>query len=200
MSQKLDKIFKQIQKNSEELAINAMMGAANQAFILTKKEAANCLKNYLQKKPKIYKRMTPSPLKAATTWAGPKINNKGNMCIISFALRYDSSRIKGVYKSNSWWHQSGDTWVSRFDESKKFRFDSQDNGIPDSGWILNNYLEGIHPGWVNGEDRGWSDAEKPAATMKNFFENELPKQAGPLIYKAMQGAIVDFLNTNGGGK
>lgn len=200
MSQNLDKLFKQIQKNSEELALGAMMSAANQAFVLAQKEAKNCLKNYLSKKPKIYKRINPSPLKQATLWKKPTLKTKGSMCQIEIALRYDSSQIKGVYKSNSWWHQSGDTWISRYDEPSKFRFDSQDNGIPDSGWILNNYLEGIHPGWVNGEDRGWQDAEKPAETMKNFFEKELHEKAGALIYKAMHGAIVDFLNTNGGGK
>lgn len=200
MSQNLDKLFKQIQKNSEQLAMDAMMNAASQAYTLAQQEAAKCLANYLKKTPKRYKRMTPSPLKSATLWQKPTLKTKGNVCSIVIALRYDSSRIKGVYKSNSWWHQSGDTWISRFDEPERFRFDRQDNGIPDSGWILNNYLEGVHPGWYNGKDYGWKDAAKPKETMKNFFEKELYEQAGPLIYKAMQGAIVDFLNTNGGGK
>ena len=205
MSQNLDKLFKQIQKNSEKLAMDAMMSAANEAFVLAKKEANNCLDNYFKKTPKIYKRLTPSPLKNATLWLKPTLRTKGDSCQIVFALRYDSTKIKGVYKSNSWWHQSGDTWVSRFDNPGDFKFDKQDNGIPDSGWILGNYLEGVHPGWyVNSDkqcvDHGWKDAKKPKETMKNFFEKELYEKAGTLIYKAMQGAVVDFLNTNGGGK
>ena len=200
MSQNLDRMFKQIQKNSEELAMAAMMKAANQAFNLAVQEAKNCLKNYLKRKPAVYQRINPSPLWKATQSAKPKLTEKGGICTIAFGIRYDSTKIKGVYKSNSWWHQSGDTWVSRFEEPKKFKFDSQANGIPDAGWILNNYLEGKHPGWFDGVDYGWEDAVKPADTMKNFFEKELRDKAGVLIYEAMQGVIVDFLKTNGGGK
>ena len=200
MSQNLDKMFKKIQKNSEALAMKAMMKAANQAFDLARQEARDCLKNYLKRKPSMYKRLNPSPLQKALQVSKPKLTEQGGHCIISFALRYDSSTIKGAYKSNSWWHQSGDEWVSRFDEPNKFKFDSQANGIPDSGWILSNYLEGKHPGWFDGVDYGWQDSEKPAETMKNFFEKELHEKAGVLIYEAMQGVIVDFLKTNGGGK
>jgi hypothetical protein len=200
VSQNLDKMFKQIQKNSEELAMSAMMSAANKAFELAKQEAKNCLRNDLKRKPTVYQRINPSPLWKATQFAKPKLTEKGGVCTIAFGIRYNSTVIKGAYKSNSWWHQSGDAWVSRFDEPNKFKFDSQANGIPDSGWILNNYLEGIHPGWFNGVDYGWKDELKPADVMKNFFENELHEKAGPLIYEAMQGVIIDFLKTNGGGK
>lgn len=200
MSQNLDKAFKRIQKNSENLAMKAMINAANEAFNLAIEKANSCLDNYLKRKPKIYKRLNPSPLKKALIAEKPQFSESGGHCYIEFSLTYDSTIIKGAYESNSWWHQSGDTWVSRFDEPDKFKFDSQDNGIPDSGWILNNYLEGVHPGWFNGVDKGWQDADKPAETMKYFFEHELHEKAGPLIYKAMQGVIVDFLKTNGGGK
>ena len=210
MSQNLDKLFKQIQKNSEKLAMDALMNAANEAFLLAKKEANNCLENYLKKKPKIYKRLTPSPLKNATLWLKPTLRTKGDSCQIVFALRYDSTKIIGAYastdeKKGSWWHRSGGKWVSRVDSPDDFKWNSQNNGIPDSGWILDNYLEGIHPGWYvtpDGQrvDHGWTDAQKPKETMKNFFEKELYEKAGTLIYKAMQNAVVDFLNTNGGGK
>ena len=42
--------------------------------------------------------------------------------------------------------------------------------------------------------------QKLTKGMKNFFEKELHEKAGQLIYEAMQGVIVDFLKTNGGGK
>lgn len=203
MSQNLDRAFKQIQKNSEALARKAMMDAANEAFKLAKEEANNCLENYLSRKPKMYKRLNLSPLSKAITVKEPEMTQSGDNYTISFSLTYDSSIIKGAYKSKSWWHKNeseNGEWVSRFDNSSNFNFDKQDNGIPDSGWILQNYLEGKHPGWVNGVDRGWQDAEKPGEVMKNFFEKELYEHAGKLIYKAMQGVIVDFLKMNGGGK
>ena len=61
-------------------------------------------------------------------------------------------------------------------------------------------MDGVHPGWVHDIDYGWTDSKNTRNTMKNFFEKELHEKAGPLIYEAMQGAIVDFLKTNGGGK
>ena len=200
MSRNLDSMFKKIQKNSEELGMAAMMSAAKKAYKLAVAEAKSCLKNYLNKKPKRYDRLNPSPLEDALMYSKPKLTEEKGVCYISFALRYDSSKIVGKYESNSWWHQSGGEWVSRFKNENNFKYDSQANGIPDAGWILNNYLEGVHPGWYNGVDYGWKDARKTKDTMKNFFEKELHDKAGQLIYEAMQGAIVDFLKTNGGGK
>lgn len=47
------------------------------------------------------------------------------------------------YKSNSEYHQSGGTWISRYDDD--FDYDSGDNGKPEKGWIFGNFMEGIHP-------------------------------------------------------
>lgn len=200
MSKDLNKMFKQIQKNSEEIAMAAMQNAAGKAFELAKMKTKSCLQNYFKRKPKIYKRQNPSPLFKAILYSAPVLKTKGDKCMITFAVRYDSSKIKGMYKSNSWYHQGGDKWISRYDEPGRFDFDSQNNGIPESGWILNNYLQGIHPGWVNGEDRGWSDKESTADVMKQYFEKDLYEKAGQLIYESMQEAVIDFLKTNGGGK
>ena len=134
----------------------------------------SCFANALKKKPKIYKRIIPSPLRKTIKPIRPKFKEKGDKCVISFAIVYDSSYINGIYKSNSWYHQGGgEQWVSRYDNPDRFKFNSSYNGIPESTWILNNYLEGIHPGWVKGEDRGWKDSESTADTMQQFFEKEL---------------------------
>jgi hypothetical protein len=69
----------------------------------------------------------------------------------------------------------------------------QDNGIPEPEWILNNYLQGIHP-W------GQTDKESTDTTMTRFFQQDLPDKAGDMIYGEMQDAIVGFLKTYGGGK
>lgn len=200
VSQDLDKLFKQIQKDSEQMAMDAMIKAANKAYELSKEKAKSCLVNYLKKKPKIYKRITPTPLLKAHLFASPKFVEKGGKCKIKFGMMYDSTKLKGVYKSNSWWHQSGDKWVSRYDNPDKFDFNSQSNGVPEPGWILDNYLKGIHPGWVNGVDRGWVDELKPEEEMEKFFMEELKQKAGELIYESMQEAVIGFLKTNGGGK
>ena len=59
------------------------------------------------------------------------------------------------YKSNSPWHRKnrkgiGNEWISR--EDPRFNWDTDDegnpigdNGIPEKGWIFQNFMEGIHP-------------------------------------------------------
>ena len=200
MSQNLDKMFKQIQKNSEELGVAAMRDAADKSYQLALNQARTCLQTYYKRKPKIYKRT--NTLKNAILPDKPFETADGDHVIISFAIRYDASKLTGKYKSKSKLHQSGSEWVSRFDNPGEFQFDKDSNGIPDSKWILSNYLSGIHPGWYNGKDYGWKDGEQNSTKyiMTQFFEKELYEKAGELIYKSMQDAIVNFLNTNGGGK
>lgn len=205
MSQNLDQIFKQIQKDSETIALNAMMSAANSAFKLAKQKADKCLENYLSRKPKIYKRKDTSPLSEAIDYDNPVQTVKRGRYTITFGLTYNPDKLAGQYVdeygSHSWWHHSGDTWVSRFDNPDKFDFNSRANGVPNPEWILDNYLGGIHPGYNStGKDYGWTDAESPSEAMTRFFEQELYEKAGSLIYNAMQGAILDFIKTNGGGK
>lgn len=70
---------------------------------------------------------------------------------LNFHLNLNSDNLPR-HESNSKYHQSGDTWISR--NSSKFNYgdgfgdDCDDNGIPDNGWILKNFFEGIHPIFV----------------------------------------------------
>ena len=180
------------------MAMDAMKQAASEAYKLVVEKTKSCLQNYYKRKPKIYRRT--DSLKKAISGRAPRLRTEGDNCVVSFGVIYDSSRLNGVYKSNSRFHQSGDEWVSRFDNASSFNFDDQSNGVPDPGWILENYLNGVHPGWVNGKDYGWVDSENTRDTMTKLFKQELPNEAGKLIYKSMQGAILNFLKSNGGGR
>ena len=183
------------------MAMDAMKSAVKQAYALALEEVDKSLENYLKKKPKIYKRLANSPLATAYDPIEPRGKKKGDTYTFTFGIKYNADKFKGIYKSNSWYHQSGGKWVSSFSNRGAFNFDSQSNGIPDSEWILNNYLSGVHPGYDKyGGNNGWVDAESPSDRMTKFFEKELPSKMGSLIYEAMHGAVVDFLNTNGGGK
>lgn len=64
---------------------------------------------------------------------------------IVFNLNLDSDRLPQHY-SRSKYHQSGSTWISRYDDS--FDFDSDDNGTPENSWILQNFFEGVHPRFI----------------------------------------------------
>lgn len=208
MANDVKAIFKQIGKQSEQMAIDAIRDVANKAHDKAIKTARNCLKQYYANyAPKRYKR-TKQLKKAVTASAKPKEIRQGDMYTISFFIRYDPNRLKGLYHSNSWYHQSGEKWKPVMltwapdHLVKKFAHDpmmddlrrnyGQNNGIPEPEWILNNYLQGIHP-W------GQTDKESTNTMMTKFFK-DLEDNAGDMVYEEMQDAIVKFLKTYGGGK
>lgn len=201
MANDLNAAFAQIAKQSEKMAIDAMREVANKMHKLAIKTAKDCLKQYYASyKPKRYKR-TKQLKRAIGASAKPKEVKKGDIYTISFFIRYDANKLKGLYHSNSWYHQSGGEWKPVMHTWDKNYIKSgvrdtsigQDNGIPEPEWILNNYLQGIHP-W------GQDDKESTDTTMTRFFQQDLPGKAGDMIYSEMQDAIVGFLKTYGGGK
>jgi hypothetical protein len=208
MAKNLGDAFKEIEKQSKQMAINSMKTVAQKAHKLALKKALSCLKQYYKNyKPKRYKRS--NSLKNAIKTYSPKESIRGTTHNVSFSVVYDSRYLNGLYHSNSWYHQSGNTWkpvvltwapdnlVKQYANDewyKGMRNDyGQDNGVPEAGWILNNYLQGVHP-WAK------TDNESTGTMMKKFFQEDLPNKVGDLIYEEMQDAITGFLKTYGGGK
>ena len=200
MANNLNNVFKQLEKQSKQIVANSMRDVAQKAYALAKKKASSCLKQYYKNyKPKRYKRSN-SLVKAIKAYA-PKETTRGTAHNISFSVTYDSKYLKGLYHSNSWYHQSGNKWdpvMHTWDPDyikHGVRDESlgQNHGVPEAGWILNNYLQGVHP-WAK------TDKESTHTVMTRFFEQELPSQVGDMIYEEMQGAITEFLKTYGGGK
>ena len=78
-----------------------------------------------------------------------KVNESNNGKRIEIDYDWDFNRLPR-YKSNSKYHKSGNEWISRYDP--RFNWDEDDegnpignNGIPEKGWIFENFMEGIHP-------------------------------------------------------
>ena len=201
MVNNLSDVFKQLEKQSKQMAIEAIREVAEKSRVMAVKTAKNCLAQYYKNyKPKRYQR-TGNLKKAIQASSKPKEVQSGNKYSISFYVQYNSDKLKGLYKSNSWYHQSGDVWKPVMhtwdpDYIKHGVRDTsigQNNGVPEAGWILTNYLQGAHP-WAQ------TDKESTHTVMTRFFEQELPSQVGDMIYSEMQGAITGFLKTYGGGK
>lgn len=192
MTKNLDKMFAKIEKNSKSMAIKAMDNVMQKAYKLSIKKAKSCLQEYYKWKPKYYKR-TKSLLKAIKVVA-PKRKDSGKLHEIRFAIIYDSSFLDGSYTSNSWYHQSGNEWKS----VAQYQTFDQSNGVPDSGWILENYLYGIHPRYVGTPEIGVvnksiQDDTITMTEMTKFFQTELPDMIGDMINEEMQDAIFKFL-------
>lgn len=181
-SQDLNTAFASIIKDCQAIAIEAVGNAAQ----LVQIDIVNEAKSYLQKyygsyRPRRYKRT--NYLQNAIT---PVFERSAGKQTASFEIgvEYDSSKLVGHYKSNSRYHQSGDTWVSR--TSGGFNFDSQSNGIPQPDWILSNFLEGEHGGYHK-------DSESTNSLMEDFFEIQLPKRIEQYVQNELFAAITSRL-------
>jgi len=178
--QSIDEAFAAILKDCQNIAVEAVKNAAKK----TQKDIIVEANSYLQKyynnyKPKYYKRKF-NLHKAITPVFEDK--SSGDKISIEVGVEYNSSALNGLYKSNSRWHQSGDAWKPVINYSNF----SADNGIPEPDWILENFLEGVHP-WAQ------DDSESTNTLMRDFFNTKLPDRIEQYIQSELFNAITSRL-------
>lgn len=177
----IDAIFEQIEKDFVELSKNAARSAANKAQKDIKQKADKFIDEYYQYKPKIYKKRQYALYKLVQKYYKESETAKG--MVIEFGVKYDASKIKGIHKSSSLLHQSGNKWISRNDSG--FHWDRGDNGIPEPEWITNKFLEGEHP-WAQTDD------QSPDDKMQDFFDTELVNLIGNYMNDALTDAVAAY--------
>lgn len=129
---------------------------------------------YEDYKPSKYKRSKAlsRAFRAHATIVGDAISVEGD---------WDFNRLP-QYKSKSKYHQSGDEWISRYDPDFNWDVDDDgdpigDNGVPEKGWIFQNFMEGIHPrfitknGMVYDESRYFEPSWKRIKKYMNEYKN-----------------------------
>jgi hypothetical protein len=175
-----------------------MVQVKNELKQKVEEEKDSCLKRYYAYKPKIYKRIGDMALgKAISVDATDDAETKAQ-CGFVITLRYDSTKIEGMHTdkrnhgSRSKFHQTGDKWISRFDNPSAFKFNSGANGIPEASWILENYMKGIHTGAPYANDT--IDSENTEEHMTRFFDKTLPSIVNDIAVKAMQNAVLNYIN------
>ncbi len=173
----IDDAFAAIIKDCQTVAVEAVKHAAKKTQNDILKEANNYLQRYYDNyQPKHYKR-TYQLQKAITPVFEDRSTGKG--VSIEVGVEYNSGMLKGYY-SNSWYHQGGTHWIARNDGD--FDFDSQNNGIPEPEWIMNNFLEGVHP-WAK------NDAESTNSLMEDFFDVQLAGRIDQYVKDELFAAI-----------
>lgn len=182
----IDEIFKQIEKDFVELSKNAARTAANKAQKDIREKADKFIDEYYQYKPKIYKRRKYALYNLVKKYYAE--TDMPNGIAIEFGVQYDSNKIKGIHTSNSDLHQSGDKWISR--NSKKFNWDSGDNGIPQPEFITNNFLKGIH--YIDEDRNQIKDKQSPDKKMQKFFDKELENLIDKYISNALLEAVAAY--------
>lgn len=181
MAQSIDDAFAAIIKDCQAVAVEAVKNAAKKTQNDIVKEADSYLQKYYSNypNPKMYNRTYRLKRAIAPYWAD---RTGKNGVSIEVGVQYKSSALKGAYRSNSAWHQSGDVWKS-VTEGSPF---SSDNGIPEPDWILGNFLEGVHP-WAQ------TDSEFTNTLMEEFFDTKLPGRIEQYVSEALFAAITSRL-------
>lgn len=165
--------------NSQEIITKAIKSAASKAQNDVIQEAQSCLQKYYSNySPRIYRRTYRLKRVIFPYWADR--GGKGSVSV-EVGVQYKASGLKGAYRSNSRYHQSGGSWIDAM-----HRDDSPNNGLPQPDWILDNYIHGIHP-WAQ------TDGESTDELMEKFFENELPGHIGQYIESELFNLIISKL-------
>lgn len=172
----IDDAFAAIIKDCQAVAVEAVKNAAKKAQKDILKEADSYLQKYYSNyNPETYKRTYRLKRAILPYWAD-KTGKNG--ISIEVGVQYKSSALKGAYRSNSAWHQSGDVWKPVI-QPMDF---SSDNGIPEPEWILDNFLKGEHGG-------AQQDSESTNSLMREFFETKLPNHIEQYVQDALFDAI-----------
>lgn len=175
--------FDSIVKACQEIAVEAVKNAAKKTQDKIIEEANDYLQKYYSNYiPKQYKRSYNLHRAITPYWSD---NSGAGKIAIEVGVEYRSSVLKGAYHSNSRFHQSGDVWkpVQHTDSVMDIDKIGSDNGAPEPDWILNNFLEGVHP-WAQ------TDSESTNSLMTEFFDNKLPNHIQQYVEDELFAAIV----------
>lgn len=200
MAKDFNQIFDDILKDTTSVAVAAIKNASKQVQKEVCEQAEKNLQIYYKSySPKRYKR-TNRLRRAILPYYADRSTSK-NICI-EVGVQYKSSALVGAYRSNSWYHQGGGEWISRDDES--FNWDSRNNGIPQPDWILENFLEGIHPvtkiSKVADEYDSFIYTYSPVKTrsqsslMEDFFNKVLIHKIDGYVTSAIENVILSKFN------
>ena len=176
----IDDVFAEILKDSRAIAVEVIESSAKNAQIDFLLKARSLVDKYYDNyTPRYYKRTNQLKKSIVPVFEG-KTKKGSPEVTIRVGVEYDSTLLEGLYQSNSRWHQSGDTWKPVQDYSEEsFR---SDYGVPEPGWILDNFLKGYHP-WAQ------NDGESTNKLMKKFVEKEIDDILNGYIQSALMDAL-----------
>lgn len=152
-------ILESIVQDCESIANDAIQNVSKRVQGDIYRQAKTFAQRYYDNyNPKVYKQRTGS-LKRSFKKYGSNIGDLS----VEVGVEYDSSLLKNKHFSNSRKHQSGDVWKSVAGLS--FEEAGSNNGIPESGWIFEQFFDGIHP-WAQ------QDGENQQTLMEEFLDTE----------------------------
>lgn len=155
---------------------------------------------YADYSPKRYKR-TYSLKRSIKPYT--KTISSGELLELEVGIEYDSRRLDGMYESNSYYHQEGEVWYTR-SESTFYTRDTA-NGTPRSSWILNNFLQGLHPITDIGQDisedgkskrtyiyNPYQGSVKPLQLMEEFVNKEIEPKVQSYVQEELWNMVAKY--------
>ena len=154
----LDAAIEELRKNYKQVLKEAVQYATKEAKKDVHNKALTCLETYyMNYNPTSYDPRSESLQRSFVPYGRVKGNNNYLMSIVG--VEYDSLRLESY---------AGDS----YNASKKY-------GRVDASWVIDNYLEGIHPrtdgsstvGGGDYENQKWIDPISPSDTMEEYLIN-----------------------------
>jgi hypothetical protein len=177
-----DDVINELAADYQKVATRVLKNVARQVQADIVKESRKYLREYYSNfKPQMYKRTRKLHKAIVPVFED---NSTGENLSFTVGVEYRAGNLVGYYKSNSWYHQSGGKWISRYDD--KFNWDGQNNGQVEESWILDNFLIGEHGG-------AQLDSNGTYTLMEYFFENELPERINNYVETEMIKMIMKKL-------
>lgn len=158
---------KEFKKNYQKIITEAVAYATEKAEGDTYTKALSCLAEYyMSYDPESYRR-THNLENAFMPYK--RITTDGTHIIGTVGIEYNPTALDGAYRSGS----------EKYGAQKNSEGRIIEYGQPDSSWVLNNYLDGIHP-TTNGYPKAAGttsveyfeiiDLESPSQKMQKYFE------------------------------
>ena len=197
----LEQVFNDVINNAVSVSNDVVRNVGQKVQNEMRDKAYKTLEEYYADyTPKRYKR-TYSLNRSIKPYT--KTISSGEFLELEVGIEYDPSRLEGVYESNSYYHQDGDSWISRYNDN----FDNSgiSNGIPESDWILNNFLEGLHPITTvnkttskNGKITRkytyspYQGSTHPLKLMQEFVDREIESKVHEYVQEELWNVISDY--------
>lgn len=189
-----DAFFAQIEEDWAELSKRAAREAATKAQKDIREKADKFIKEYYAYNPKVYTNAKRKKALYKLVEDFYEVTERPNGIEIEFGVTYNPENIKGIHRSNSRYHQSGDKWISvRSPRGMSADIPTlndvigsgSDNGIPEPEWITEQFLAGIHP---------WSavDEQSPDEKMQDFFDTKIEDLINEYISSSLLNAIREY--------
>lgn len=173
---------------AERIMLSSLDDVAKKVEQDMKAKAESVVAEYYANSPK--KKYSPKGYLKRSIHVESIITNSGKQWSGSFIVVFEPYYLP-KHKSNSKFHQSGSKWIPTSDMSYSEKMAGgkpKQFGAPENSWIMEQFLEGIHP---------WSNVQSVSATerMEDYVQKEGIEKAQRILQDEIEKRFAKYLKT-----